>query len=147
MFGALAICPTPTYAPGFDCSGFAQASLLVLGIVPVGWKWPDLNGNPLVARDAGAGHMWECANSSQVSNITHISDPNTVERGDLFLFGNPIRHVGVVCGPMMPDGNIEMIHAGGSGGGSRCYADIATAKVHVVHKAPGSYRGIIRVRM
>ena len=142
--------PDPsTYAPGYDCSGFAQASLLKLGIVPIGWKWPDLNGNSMVINDVSAGHMWSCANSARISNITLVHDLNDMQRGDLLLFGTPIKHVGVVCGPLMPDGKIEMIHAGGSGSGSRCYASNPQATVHVAHRNPpsgGDLRGIIRVR-
>tara|TARA_R110002073_G_scaffold194469_1_gene353538 strand:- start:263 stop:1489 length:1227 start_codon:yes stop_codon:yes gene_type:complete len=141
-------------ARGYDCSGFAQSALLALNIVPIGWHWPDLNGNPNVHYDVAVSHMWSCARSNLVSNITVISDLTTVQRGDLAIFGkssSSVSHVAVVCGPMKPDGLIECIDAGGRGSGSRCYGQIPSAKVRVLQDATWGANGpkalgIIRVR-
>ena len=132
-------------APGYDCSGFAQAALVTLGHIPDGFVWPGTgpfkrDGN--TCGDATAGHIYYLANQG-TPGITMVN-PEDVERGDLAMYPG---HVEVVNGPMKPDGLIEII--GASGGGSKTYSNNRKAyvKIKSTHLRGGSgFKGFVRVR-
>ena len=132
-------------APGYDCSGFAQAALVTLGHIPDAYEWPKwgpIKRNGKKCSDIAADQMYDLAAGGAFSEITLVSKEE-VERGDLAMYPG---HVEVVNGPMKPDGLIEII--GASGGGSKTYSNNRKAYVKIkrTHKGSSQFKGFVRVR-
>ena len=116
---------------GYDCSGFAQAALVMLGHIPDSYNYPD------AGHDIGANYALEAARKGTSSVFTEITDLTTLQTGDWVISRG---HVEVVNG-LNADGTIELIGASGRGSGPSCYGQKKAAYVKLKKDIPAVSAG------